>query len=229
MSKNIIFLSPFTVVDDLVVDYIQTENIEIMNEKSQENMNTYTKINGVLESVLKHDNSAKEENPQPIIQIENVISNDSITNMLPTTSTSEFSVNNFQLHDSDYINIHFQEYIFKQRYDMPKIISNNEEFDLCAKDNDEEIELRTRELMYNFKDREAFHLICSNSHYSSYPDIFTDLKSFDDHLKSPLLSDVFLVKRGVTINLVNDKILVSFDQNNKLLNDYSLNNYENFQ
>jgi hypothetical protein len=103
-QEDTIFLSVLTIVDEHVVDYIQTENVEIMNEKSQENMNTSTKINDVPETVLKHDNSAKEENPQSVIQIENINSNDSINDMLPTTITSEFydTVNNFQSHDSDY-------------------------------------------------------------------------------------------------------------------------------
>jgi len=82
----------FIVVDEPVVDYIQTKNVEHMNEQSQENMNTSTKINNVPKTVLNYDNSVKEENPQSEIQIQNISSNYSTKSMLPTTSTSEFSI-----------------------------------------------------------------------------------------------------------------------------------------
>jgi hypothetical protein len=61
--------------------------------------------------------------------------------------------------------------------------------------------LETQEQVFNDNDhsenRETFSFICSNSHFSLYPDIFADINLFDNHLRVPLhLNDILQNKRN---------------------------------
>jgi hypothetical protein len=78
----------------------------------------------------------------------------------------------------------------------------------------------------HFVEREAFHLICSNSHYDSYPDLFNKLNLFDNNLIVPLYMNIFPENRGTIANLTYNELSTSMGQNNELLMKYSSNSFE---
>jgi hypothetical protein len=62
-----------------------------------------------------------------------------------------------------------------------------------------EIQESNNQFSDHFAEREDFHLICSNSHYDSYPDLFNN--SFENHLIVPIYTNIFLEYRGTIANL----------------------------
>ena len=123
--------------------------------------------------------------------------------MLLTTTFSNFSncVHELQLHNSGHFNHNFQEFNSIQTHHVPKTNSINIKFDLCIMNINGITEIEIWELNRNFNDHfvemEVFHLICSNSHYDSYPNLFNKLNSFDNNLIVPLYMNTFPENRGV--------------------------------
>jgi hypothetical protein len=176
-------------------------------------------------------NYVKEDIQQSIFLIKNDNNNFPSSSMPLTIDSSNFLnfVHKLQSHNSEHFNHNFQEFDCSQTHKVPETNSNYES-DLCVMDINEKTEIEIQESNSHFNDhfaeREAFHLICSNSHYDSYPDLFNNLNSFENHLIVPIYTNIFPENRGTIANLSYNELPASIGHNYELLMEYSSNSFE---
>jgi hypothetical protein len=170
-----------------MVDPIVTINSEITEELFQENINSSSEI-------ITHPENVSI--PNTIVVFQN---NDSCFIRSNLTGIYDIIISTSQLHISQYLDNCIQEgkYLSNQINPLP-------ESDIFAEENNGEMVLETQVQVPNDNDhsenRETFIFICSNSHFSLYPDLFADRNFFDNQLIVPLHIDDFLQNRGTVIS-----------------------------